>query len=337
MTMAMYDVDNVPRDMEVLKALTKGVLYRLALSLPLFTPESREEGAWVGMTTEEQAKAVLAGLVEYDRIRAANPGHIMQGAPPQPPPPFQPVVPEPITPAFQAPIAPIPLSPTPAIPAPMSAGGPPFPMAPAQMAPPPLAGAPAAFHQTMPGQMQPGYMATPPAPMQMPAQPAQFQMPAQPIQFQQPMQQAPAFQQPRQPAPAFQQPAQGNFQQPAQSHPMTQMQAPPPMQPMNQQPAQVNRQPVTRTDPNNMGSSNVSTIGILQSLHNALVRHDQAMERIENLLLGMAHIQNVMNILVFEVAERTLGAPKADLIKLIETSQQEGELSKLFESTGGKK
>ena len=177
MQQAMVDVDNAPRDLNALTALSRAIKYRLALNLPLFQAGSDQESAWISMSEGQQAQELLNALLAHDA--GQQPAVTQQAPPPQAPaqaPPQQtgaPVTPAPMMAAPGAPIAPAPMAAAPYT-------GQATPQAPPQMGaaqaqqppPPPLAGAPAA---SAPPAFTPQY--TPPQFGQPPQAPAQQTLP----------------------------------------------------------------------------------------------------------------------------------------------------------------
>lgn len=154
------------------------------------------------------------------------------------------------------------------------------------------------------------------------AQPPQPPQAVQP-QVQQPQQmQAPP--QPPAPQPQVQ-------QLPAQQPPA------PPAAVGPQTPATSGRQPVTNSDPQNIGAQPGLPTALqtldnnLQTIYKAIQEQKQEVGTLKQLLLGSLRIQNTLTLIMLEVAESELATDKATIIKMVNKLISMGEPEKLFE------
>lgn len=99
-------VQNAPRDLEQLKRVKRGALYRLALALNLWAGDPKAEEAFLLRNHEEQAQDLLAGFLAWDAQHGGGNGN-GQAAPAQP-------APQVMQPAPQQ-MQPMPMQPTPQV------------------------------------------------------------------------------------------------------------------------------------------------------------------------------------------------------------------------------
>ena len=304
MAASMMTTANAPRDVQELVKAGRAQLYMLGLSLNMFANGDEEKAFLQNDNTQEQAQMVLSSLSAQDAAGGQAP-------------PLQP----PTTPATAA-----------AVP----------PMAPAQMTLPQAAPVPipAPVNVAVPAApVQPQPLAATPMPVQpMPtAAPQVPQVPAPPVA---PQPQMPQMPQPPPPQPQVPQ-AVAMPQVPTQMAPAAPF-PPQPTLPAQMPPAPASqRQPSSATDPTNLGAVPMAAPGatppnlakLLKDIHEELetCAGVSEVEELKNIVLGVAATQNVMFIMLLELAQNQLAVPKDAIIKLIATALQGNEPEKWLE------
>lgn len=307
-----YTLENVPRDLSVISNLSTAARFRLMLSLGAYPGNgSPEESAFVVAPKEIQSQVVLDALLNRD----ANGGspNTQQAQQPQFAPPQQQI---PQQQQQQMPVQmPLPFgNPQPNFQQPAQ-----IPVSPVQVMPQPMG---MSAVTPMPGIRPQSQGYTPPQQYpQQPAQPVQQQLPFNTQQFTQPQQL------PSQGFPMPQQPPQ--IPQAAFNQRVNQIPATTPMMP--QQPpmaTQTNfRQPTTPSDPANIGISSGDFSQSAPQIFNSISRD---LNYLKDTILGMARTQNMMGLILLEVAVKVLGADKEIITKMAAAASEQGEPEKMF-------